>query len=185
MPILRPSCCLGPLLAAACVGGGVSIPVEPEGTQGSGTEAEGSSSSSGAGTTTVASLDSGSTGTGEGEASDASSLPAGILASTSFVVPSGTVVEEFHFETELLVEPGVVAGTLVVAVADLSHPRRDQATLCPSSHPLDGCATVDYGAFGMTHDNRVTFEGPRGPWAVHLYKDRSLAPEPEMLPLNE
>lgn len=37
--------------------------------------------------------------------------------------------------------------------------------MCPS-HPLDGCTTVDYGAFGMTHDNRITFEGPAGPGAL-------------------
>ncbi len=37
--------------------------------------------------------------------------------------------------------------------------------VCPS-HPLDGCTTVDYGAFGMTHDNRITFEGPAGPGAL-------------------
>ena len=110
----------------------------------------------------------------------------GIFARAEFTIPAGARVEEFSFNTETEFNPGILTGRdVLVAVTDLSQPRRDQADLCPGSHPLDGCATVDYGAFGMTHDNRISFEGPDGPVAIHLYKDWSLQPEPEPLPANE
>lgn len=111
---------------------------------------------------------------------------AGLFASGTFVIPAGTVVEEFSFTSTADFSPGILDGrTLVVAVTDLSHPDRDQDVLCPGSHPLDGCATVDYGAFGNTHDNRISFEGAEGPLSIHLYKDRSLQAEAEPLPPNE
>lgn len=117
---------------------------------------------------------------------DTEGVPAGVLLRTTFTIPADTVVEEFSFTAPVQLPPTMLSGeTLVLAVRDLSHPERDQAVLCPGSHPLDGCATVDYGAFGTPHDNRVTFEGPRGPWSIHFYKDRSIQLEPEPLPFNE
>ena len=160
------------------------------------------SSSSGAGGTTLdtpgstgglegstgASPEDGSSG-GEGDGPTSGftmDLPddqQGAFAVGSFVIPAGTIVDAFTFEAEAEWAPGDLDGrTLLVAVVDISHPDRDQTELCPGNHPLDGCATVDYGAFGDTYDNRVTFEGPRGPWSVHMYKDRSLQLEPEPLP---
>jgi len=113
-------------------------------------------------------------------------MQTGLLASATFVIPAGSTVEEYSFNTTTLFDPGSLDGrALTVNVTDISHPERDQAALCPGNHPLDGCATVDYGAFGTTHDNRVSFEGADGPLSVHLYKDRSLQPEPEDLPVNE
>ena len=107
----------------------------------------------------------------------------GVFASAVFTIPAGTVVQEFSFQAEADFAPGILDGqTLAVAITDLSHPRRDQQVLCPGNHPLDGCATVDYGAFGTPHDNRITFDGANGPLTVHLYKDRTLQPEPEPLP---
>ncbi|MCA9655389.1 MAG: hypothetical protein KC501_36075 [Myxococcales bacterium] len=121
-----------------------------------------------------------------GAAGDTGPAPEGLLLRTSFVIPAATVVQEFSFSAPLASPPTLLSGeTVVVAVRDLSHPERDQDALCPAYHPLEGCATVDYGAFGTTHDNRLTFEGPDGPWAIHLYKDRSLRLETEPLPANE
>lgn len=149
----------------------------------------GSSSESSTGDTST-SMSSGSTGdpgsTGL-DGTDSTGLePTGVLAVGTFTIPSGATVEEFSFTAPLLSGPSLLSGEqVVVAVRDLTHPRRDQTVLCTNNHPLDGCATVDYGAFGMTHDNRISFEGPDGPWAIHLYKDRSLQVRPEPLPVNE
>jgi len=73
---------------------------------------------------------------------------------------------------------------LEVSVLDISRPERDQTALCPS-HPLDGCATVDYGAFGFTHDNRILAPSADGEVAIHLFKDRSLHADAEALPPDE
>jgi len=124
--------------------------------------------------------------TSTGTPDETGEVPMGVLLQATFTIPAGATVEEFSFSAPLDVGPTILSGeSVVVAVRDLSHPERDQSVLCPGSHPLDGCATVDYGAFGMTHDNRITFEGPRGPWAIHLYKDRSLQLDAEELPINE
>ena len=66
-----------------------------------------------------------------------------------------------------------------------SHPARDQSQLCMGNHPLNGCATVDYGAFGITHDNRLTVAGDGAPVELHLHKDRSVQPRAEPLPPDE
>ncbi len=152
------------------------------------TEAEGSSGVPGTSEGSTSGSSSDATGLDDGsDSSDSSGSPAaGVLAVGTFTIPAGATVEEFSFTAPFDGGATILSGeTVVVAIRDLSHPRRDQTVLCPGNHPLDGCATVDYGAFGMTHDNRITFEGPRGPWAIHLFKDRSIQPEPEPLPVNE
>jgi hypothetical protein len=132
---------------------------------------------------------SGSASSGEAgetdEGGSSGAMPSSdVLASARFTIPAGTVVQEFDFSAEG--EAGFEAGTpIVVAVRDVTHTDRDEATLCPGSHPLDGCATVDYGAFGSTHDNSITLEGEDGSFAIHLFKDRSLEPEAEPLPDSE
>ena len=183
-------------LLALCVIGcrPAGEPVD-EGTEGSSGTIAGGSGSSGAASSGAGS--SGMAGSSSDDAADDESsggvpmpdLPDdadGPFASGVFEIPAGTVVEAFSFTGEVSSVPGVLDGrTLLVAVRDLSHPERDQDALCPGSHPLDGCATVDYGAFGMTYDNRISFQGADGPLVVHLYKDRSLQPEPEPLPISE
>lgn len=125
-------------------------------------------------------------GSTSGMTADLPDDQSGPFATGSFVIPAGTIVDAFTFQAEADWAPGDLDGrTLVVAVVDVSHPERDQTELCPGNHPLNGCATVDYGAFGDTYDNRVTFEGPRGPWSIHMYKDRSLQLEAEPLPPSE
>ncbi len=128
-----------------------------------------------------------STGGGDtDESSTGAGLDGGVFAIRTFEIPAGATVEEFSFAATTEFNPGLLDGReILVALLDVSHPERNQEELCPGSHPLDGCATVDYGAFGMTHDNRITFEGADGPLSIHLYKDRSLQPEPEPLPANE
>ena len=110
--------------------------------------------------------------------------PGTSLVVGTFTIPAGARVEEFAFDATGIA--GAPAGTLVaVRIRDLTHPNRDQTKLCPASHPLDGCATVDYGAFGMTHDNHILYESPDGAAELHLYKDRSLQAESEPLLPNE
>ena len=149
--------------------------------------AEGSSSSTSTGM--VSDGAPGSTSADGGSSGSMPDMPApegGVIATGTFTIPAGTVVEEFSFTSTLDVVPGVLDGReIVVAVTDVTHPDRNQDELCPGSHPLDGCATVDYGAFGNTHDNRISFEGAKGPVSIHLYKDRSLQPDAEPLPSSE
>lgn len=138
--------------------------------------------STGAEQTTTGSADEDSSGS----MPDLPDAEGGVIATASFTIPAGTVVEEFSFTSTLDVVPGLLDGrNIIVAVTDVTHPDRNQDDLCPGSHPLDGCATVDYGAFGNTHDNRISFEGADGPLSIHLYKDRSLQPEAEPLPASE
>ena len=118
--------------------------------------------------------------------SEAGGVSGGVFASGTFEIPSNATVEEFSFTANTAFSPGILDGReIVVAVVDLSHPKRDQLEICPGNHPLDGCATVDYGAFGTTHDNRISFEGADGPITIHLFKDRTLQLEPESLPASE
>lgn len=131
----------------------------------------------------------GSSGAVDGTASSSSEtggISGGVFANGTFEIPSNATVEEFSFTANAAFSPGILDGReIVVAVVDISHPKRDQLEICPGSHPLDGCATVDYGAFGMTHDNRISFEGADGPITIHLFKDRTLQPDPESLPASE
>ncbi len=159
---------------------------------GSGAEAGAGGDTPGSSSNSASSSDDGGPSSPTADGDDSSSATsesggaAGPFASVRFTIPAGTVVEEFSFDADADAVPGALDGrTLWVSVVDVSHPRREQSELCPGSHPLDGCATVDYGAFGMTHDNRVTLEGVDGPLSVHLYKDRSLQREPEPLPASE
>lgn len=93
-----------------------------------------------------------------------------VLALATMTIPRGTRVQEFDFTADgAAPTASTIGATLVVSVRDRSHADRDQSAICPNDHPLDGCPTVDYGAFGDTHDNRISF----GPIAFHLYKDRS------------
>ncbi|MEM6993680.1 MAG: hypothetical protein AAF721_24415 [Myxococcota bacterium] len=169
------------LLVGAC-----SDPVDPM----SGAGSESSGAPAGSSETVAAESSSGavadSTGVGDGSSGDSGGTASGVFAIGTFEIPSNATVEEFSFTATTEFNPGVLDGReLLVAITDVSHPERNQDELCPGSHPLDGCATVDYGAFGMTHDNRISFEGDGAPVVLHLYKDRSLQPEPEPLPPNE
>jgi hypothetical protein len=106
-----------------------------------------------------------------------------VLATGTYTVPSNTVVEEFDFEAQGVGAFNLTGGRLVVSVLDLTHTDRDQSTLCTNDHPLDGCATVDYGAFGPTHDNRISVDGASGELSFHLWTDRSVRLDAE--PLQE
>lgn len=139
-----------------------------------------------------ASSDDGSGGPADGsdggESSSSGGPPEGpvLLARARFEIPADTVVQNFAFDGETLVVADGLHGLLAIDVVDLTHPDRDQDALCPSNHPLDGCATVDYGAFGQTHDNRALALRPDGSEvAFHLYKDRSLQADAEPLPPDE
>ncbi len=109
------------------------------------------------------------------------------LVRAEFTIPAGTTVQEFDFEAEGVAPPfDTTGGLIAVSVLDLTHPDREQSELCPGSHPLDGCATIDYGAFGMTHDNRMLVERAGGGAAeLHLYKDRGVESMAEPLPPSE
>jgi hypothetical protein len=105
-----------------------------------------------------------------------------VLALATMTIPRGTTVREFDFRADgPAPTASTIGATLVVTVLDASHPNRDQSAICPNDHPLDGCPTVDYGAFGDTHDNRITLMSASGPIAFHLYKDRSIEPDAEPL----
>jgi hypothetical protein len=113
-----------------------------------------------------------------------------VLVTGMYTVPAGTVVQEVTFKATGIGAFDLTGGRLTVAVTDLSHPNRDQNVVCgPNTdypdHPLDGCATVDYGAFGPHYDNRITVDGASGPLSFHMYTDRSLKLDPEPLMQDE
>lgn len=109
-----------------------------------------------------------------------------VLVAARFTIPAGTVVEELVYGAQGTAVDGPTTGrTIVVAIRDLTHVDRDQDALCPGSHPLDGCATVDYGAFGIPHDNHLVVDGISGPVELHLHKSREVLAITEPLPISE
>lgn len=109
-----------------------------------------------------------------------------VLLRAQVTIPSHTKVVEFDAEATGVAPDFATDGAAVkVSIVDLTHPDRDQSDLCSGNHPLNGCATVDYGAFGSTHDNRLTVAGAGGEVALHLYKDRSIQALAEVLAPDE
>ncbi|MEZ4449810.1 MAG: hypothetical protein R3B09_10030 [Nannocystaceae bacterium] len=97
------------------------------------------------------------------------------LLRAQVTIPSHTKVVEFDAAAVGVAPSFATDGASVtISVVDLTHPDRDQSALCSGNHPLNGCATVDYGAFGFTHDNRLVVAGEGGDVDLHLYKDRSV-----------
>ena len=166
------------LWLAACAG---DDGVGTEAGSGGAESSEGASSSSSA-----PSSSSGPTSSGDGTSSTGEDVDEATLLVTEFTIPAGATVVEFEFEADGEAPPFSTVGAPVrVAVVDRSHPARDQSQLCMGNHPLNGCATVDYGAFGITHDNRLTVAGDGAPVELHLHKDRSVQPLAEPLPPDE
>ncbi|MCA9692117.1 MAG: hypothetical protein KC636_21115 [Myxococcales bacterium] len=117
---------------------------------------------------------------------DTSSVAEATLVRGEFTIPAGAVVDAFVFSAEGEPPPfSTVGADVIVRVLDLTHPERDQTSLCSGNHPLNGCATVDYGAFGDTYDNHLIVAGEGGPIALHLFKDRTIQFGPEPLPPDE